>query len=183
MAWRAVLSVVVGTLVAGGCSSSSSGSGSSATGATYVEYCRRVCAKVLSCDQRLDVASCEAECRNNNATQGPKLRGEYLGGLAGCLERADCASLLQSAEETVDGCRAEVTLLLSPTPAGQGFCDRYEQARRNCSRTFDKVACLLMARLFSDATFASASPCLSRACDGIDACVDAQFAECLSCSL
>lgn len=175
--------LVVASSLAGGCSSTSSGSGGSAGEVTYVEYCRRICAKEFSCNQRLDVASCEAQCRNINATQGPKLRGEFLDGLAGCIERADCASLLQNGQATVDSCRQQAVLLLSPTPAAQAFCDRYEQARRNCSRVFDKTYCLAGVRLFTDATLSSASACQSRPCDGIDACVDAQFAQCLSCLL
>lgn len=147
-----------------------------ATGETTeakVDLCGRICAREIACEPSTDGDTCRARCDNDTRVLTSKLRDDYAGELASCIERTSCRDIMTGTASSA--CRAEARARLSLTAGGGAFCEAAATAAKRCDTTIDKPACLDGARIFSDATFLDAERCFDKSCSDVRACLDASF--------
>jgi hypothetical protein len=139
-------------------------------------YCSSYCQQSHDCDKSLNEQTCTNSCKNGFAAVGPKLREDFLNGIATCVHEQDCATVLDG--KALAKCNEETTAVLSPSSVGKAFCEAYEQAVEKCEGDdFDKAECFEQAKSFNDAAIQAAQKCLDDACSDIDACVAASLGE------
>lgn len=153
------------------CSSSSDSPGGAAGQQGIDDFCAHNCARQHTCIAD-DQATCTAKCKNDLAATGPKLRGDYLAGISGCLDGLDCAKWATDSGK----CASTSAATLAPTQAAQDFCNAFVKKQKDCTSTSTDVAtCLNTAKIYGDPSLSDANGCLSQAC--------ADYAKCISATL
>ncbi|MCC6523853.1 MAG: hypothetical protein IT373_14440 [Polyangiaceae bacterium] len=114
---------------------------------------------------------CPASCRTVPAPPIAGLRGDYLWGVARCLDLLDCAGIAQMAG-AVGGCQTLARHDLPPSPAVRHFCAAATRRGARCGQDPDQGDCLERYRVFSDAVLARAGRCLELECPEVPACVE-----------
>lgn len=104
---------------------------------------------------------------SKHATE-PKLRADFLGYVAGCVESSSCSGTLTSK------CQSEARAQLSLSKYGQSFCASYVTAGNQCDDTgasYPESACFEAAKTYDDSALKAANDCLSKACAALRACL------------
>jgi hypothetical protein len=133
-------------------------------------FCEGTCARVLDCDNAVDLQTCTQSCRNANAASVPKLRGDVLQGMQSCLEAEDCRTVLDGAP--IGTCLSEAVAAVAPSDAGKQFCDAWDQSVTRCGNSLNKATCLEIATLFNDDTLRAAAACTEKSCNQMNPCID-----------
>lgn len=135
------------------------------------DVCARLCARETTCDPKSDQDTCNAKCKNKNATFLEKLRTDYANALASCIDQAACKEIDDGT--AISTCVDESSARVSVTTAATELCDAYAASATKCGQKLDKADCYNGAKIYSDATLAEAQKCFGKKCADVDACVSA----------
>jgi len=131
------------------------------------DYCQRRCTKAHACTETINPAECRSACQSSLAT-APKLRADFLGYVAGCVENGSCGTT-SSAK-----CTSEARAQLSLSKDGQTFCSAFVAAGNQCDdtgATYPESVCLEAAKTYDDSALSAANECLSQSCSELGACL------------
>lgn len=137
------------------------------------DYCQRSCDKAHACNDATNAAECRSSCRSALATS-PRLRGDFLGYVAGCLDDSSCMGT-SSAK-----CTSEAQAQLSLSKYGQTFCAAFVAAGTQCDTTgttYPESTCLEAAKTYDDSALKAANDCLSQPCTALAACLGRTIPE------
>lgn len=131
------------------------------------DYCERRCEKAHACTETINPAECRSSCSSALATR-PKLRADFLGYIASCVETSSCGST------SISKCTSEAQAQLSVSKYGQTFCAAFVAAGNQCDdtgATYPESACFAAAKTYDDSALKAANDCLSPACTELSACL------------
>ncbi len=146
---------------------------SAAAAADTKGFCTAYCTRVNECDNGKDLDTCRNNCETGLASSLPKLRGDVTSQIQSCIDAKDCKAVL--AGNVTSKCVDEASESIAPSDAAKKFCDDYAAAKQKCGVTVDKAKCLGDSKVYNDASIASASACLGKACSDVSACVSSAF--------
>jgi hypothetical protein len=162
---RSLLALLVSAPLSSACSSSTDER--QPITSTPEDYCQRACAKAHACFDTIDPAECRSACQAK-LTAGPKLRADFLGYVAGCIEESACSSMSSSK------CKSEAQAQLSSSPYGKTLCSALLAAGANCGpsgATYAETGCLQAAKSYADGSLKIANDCLAKPCETLGACL------------
>ena len=162
---RSLVSLLLSMPLCGACSTSTDER--QPISSTPDDYCQRACAKVHGCIDATDPVECRNECQAGLAAS-PKLRADFLGYVAGCIDASACSSTSTSK------CKSEALAQLSSSPYGKTLCSALLAAGAQCDPSganYPESACLQAAKSYDDTSLKGANACLSQACETLSACL------------
>ncbi|HET7539275.1 MAG TPA: hypothetical protein VFK05_05365 [Polyangiaceae bacterium] len=160
-----------GLLVLGACSSATDEL--QPITSTPEDYCQRSCEKAHSCNDTVDPPACRSSCQAALA-ESPKLRGDFLGYVATCVQASSCSSASTSK------CESEARAQLPASTFGNGFCSAYLEASANCDAAegaYPQSTCLEAAKTYDDSALKAGNDCLAQSCSELSACLDQALPE------
>ena len=131
------------------------------------DYCQRRCEKAHACTETVNAAECRSACQSALAT-APKLRADFLGYVAGCVENSSCANT------SISKCTSEARAQLSLSKYGQNFCSAFVATGNQCDETganYAESTCFEAAKTYDDSALKAANDCLSESCSELSACL------------
>jgi len=131
------------------------------------DYCQRRCEKAHACTDSINPAECRSACQSTLATE-PKLRADFLGYVAGCVDSSSCGNT------SISKCTSEAWAQLSVSAYGQNFCSAFVAAGNQCDdtgATYPESACFEAAKTYDDSALKAADDCLSKSCTELSACL------------
>ncbi|HYP99213.1 MAG TPA: hypothetical protein VER96_11145 [Polyangiaceae bacterium] len=131
------------------------------------DFCQRRCEKAHTCVETVNPAECRSSCQSALATE-PKLRADFLGYVAGCVESSSCEG------SSTSKCKSEAQAQLSTSQYGQSFCTAYVAAGNQCDdsgATYPENTCLEAAKTYDDSALKAANDCLVQPCSALRACL------------
>lgn len=134
---------------------------------TPEDYCQRRCDQAHACTDSINPAECRSSCQSTLATQ-PKLRADFLGYVAGCVEGRSCGNTVTSK------CKNEALAQLSVSEYGKSFCAAYLATGKQCDDTgasYPESACLEAAKTYDDSALKAANDCFTRSCAELGGCL------------
>jgi len=154
------------------------GSSSSAGGGDVTAVCATICSRAHSCEQTQDLQTCQQQCQDVNGIVVPTLSSDVVSAIQGCVNQADCATILGMGTTVVANCLSVASASVAPDAEATTFCDDYGNAEMQCtSETANLAACLVAAKIYSDAALAAAAACTSKPCSDVNACVGSALPE------
>jgi len=130
-------------------------------------YCQSACRKAHTCNDATDQVACRTACQTELAAQ-PKLRADFLGYVAGCIESATCSST------SAAKCKNEAEAQLAASKYGRTFCADYVSSGAQCDpggSEYPDTTCLKAAKSYEDSALQSANGCLAQSCATLSACL------------
>ena len=130
------------------------------------DFCQRRCEKAHACTETVNPAECRSSCQSALATE-PKLRADFLGYVASCIESSGCERSSSSK------CKSEAVAQLSASQYGQTFCTAYFAAGNQCDdsgASYPESTCFEAAKTYDDSALKAANDCLAQPCSGLRAC-------------
>jgi len=137
------------------------------------DYCQRTCTKAHTCDDTTDAAECRSTCQSGLAAK-PKLRADFLGYVAGCIDGSSCSP------SSASKCKSEAQAQLSPSQYGKTLCTAFVAAGSKCDASgtsYPESACLEAAKSYDDSALQGANACLAQACEALNACLTRAIPE------
>jgi hypothetical protein len=132
------------------------------------DYCQRSCEKAHACDDTVLAATCRSMCEAALASY-PKLRADFLGYAATCVQASGCS------HTSASKCASEAEAQLPASDFGKSFCTAYVEADGKCDATGSpnpESTCLAAAKSYDDSALKSASNCFSQSCAELGTCLE-----------
>jgi hypothetical protein len=137
------------------------------------DLCDRFCDRVHACNESSSVSLCLNDCEGTNGKVLPKLRTDYLGAVATCLDDTECKVMGLSAFQS---CIATTRDTITPSAATTTYCGEVVEFEDRCGYAHaDLASCSEQAKIFDDAILGQYGACLARECGAALGCQHAAF--------